>query len=76
MKPERGGVNNIYDGEVRAYLEKIQDSEQRRGWILMEKIHPPMQKNYMLRPASTSRAPQPLFTDFVSELGIFGVIIG
>ena len=73
LKPQReGGGNNVYDEEVKSYLKKIKDTEERSAWILMERIHPPLQKNYMLRPA----LPEPLFTDFVSELGIFGVIIG
>jgi len=38
----------------------------------MERINPPLQKNYMIRP----KLSEPMFTDVVSELGIFGVVIG
>jgi len=38
----------------------------------MDRINPPLQKNYMIRPTLD----EPLYTDVVSELGIFGVVIG
>lgn len=46
---------------------------ERSAWILMERILPPVTKGYMVRPSGPS--PPPL-VDLVSELGIFGVIIG
>jgi len=73
LKPQReGGGNNIYDDEVKTHLEKIRHSTERDAWILMEKINPPLQKNYMIRPGQD----EPIFTDMVSELGIYGVVIG
>ncbi|CAG7693765.1 unnamed protein product [Allacma fusca] len=73
LKPQReGGGNNVYDEEIKDQLEKIRNTPERDAWILMEKIQPPLQKNYMIRPALS----EPLYTDFVSELGIYGVIIG
>jgi len=73
LKPQReGGGNNIYGEDVKNYLEKIANTEERSAWILMDRIHPPMQKNYMVRP----NLAKPIYTDVVSELGIFGVIIG
>lgn len=46
---------------------------ERSGWILMERIFPPISKGYMLRPGGTM---PPTIVDLVSELGIFGAIIG
>ena len=48
-------------------------SEERSAWILMDRIHPPVTKGYMVRPGGPM---PPLIVDLVSELGIFGVIIG
>lgn len=39
----------------------------------MERIFPPLSKGYMIRPNSNSSAQ---IVDLVSELGIFGVVIG
>lgn len=73
LKPQReGGGNNIYGDEIRDFLLKIKDSDERSAWILMDRISPPLQRNYMVRPTLK----EPLYTDCVSELGIFGVVIG
>ncbi|XP_071448498.1 glutathione synthetase-like isoform X2 [Hetaerina americana] len=73
LKPQReGGGNNLYGDEVKTMLEKIGKSKERCAWILMERIIPPVQRCYLIHPKSDA----PLYTDVVSELGIFGVIIG
>lgn len=46
---------------------------ERSAWILMERIFPPISKGYMIRPSGPT--PPPL-VDLVSELGIFGAVIG
>lgn len=46
---------------------------ERSAWILMERIMPPISKGYMIRPGGPS--PPPL-VELVSELGIFGAVIG
>ncbi|KAF4524344.1 hypothetical protein B566_EDAN015897 [Ephemera danica] len=76
LKPQReGGGNNKYSDEVREALLAMKDSEERSAWILMDRILPPVQSNYVVRPGDTNNcAPPP--SDVVSELGIFGVIIG
>ncbi|EFA06494.1 Glutathione synthetase-like Protein [Tribolium castaneum] len=74
LKPQReGGGNNVYGLEVRDAVKKMKDSEERTAWILMERIHPPLSTGYMVRPGG-SKVPQ--LVDMVSELGIFGVVIG
>lgn len=73
LKPQReGGGNNIYGEDIKDFLANIKDSDERNAWILMDRINPPIQKNYMIRPTLK----EPLYTDVVSELGIFGVVIG
>lgn len=52
-------------------LEKLGKSPERAGYVLMDVIQPPLLRNWMIRPGNA-----PLLVDTVSELGIFGVIIG
>ncbi|XP_049833687.1 glutathione synthetase-like isoform X2 [Schistocerca gregaria] len=74
LKPQReGGGNNVYGQKIREVVEKMKSSKERTAWILMERIAPPVQKNYIVRPGQNN-LPEP--TDVVSELGIFGVVIG
>lgn len=54
-------------------LQKIKQSKERTAYILMSRIIPPINRTYMLRPQTDENLiPQ----DAVSELGIYGVIIG
>lgn len=46
---------------------------ERSAWILMERILPPVSQGYMVRPGGPSVPP---LVDLVSELGIFGAVIG
>ncbi|KAB7498767.1 Glutathione synthetase [Armadillidium nasatum] len=49
LKPQReGGGNNIYGEEIAEVLEKIRDSPEREAFILMDRIRPPVQRNYLL----------------------------
>ncbi|PSN51649.1 Glutathione synthetase [Blattella germanica] len=74
LKPQReGGGNNVYGEKVREALQTMHNSEERTAWILMERISPPTQKGYMVRPGGPE---VPKLVDLVSELGIFGVVIG
>ncbi|KAJ8944943.1 hypothetical protein NQ318_013091 [Aromia moschata] len=52
---------------------KMRDSKERTAWILMERIFPPLSKGYIVRPGGSD---PPELCDMVSELGIFGVVIG
>ncbi|KAF8783109.1 Glutathione synthetase like protein [Argiope bruennichi] len=72
LKPEReGGGNNLYGEDLKNLLEKIQDSEERKAYILMERINPPLIPNCIIR-----RDNKPEFTNVICELGIFGTILG
>ena len=62
----------MYDEDIKKYLEANRNSENRTGWILMDKIKAPTQQNYILRAGSEN----PIFAGVVGELGIFGVLIG
>lgn len=74
LKPQReGGGNNIYDDDVKIQLEKFKNSKDRSGWILMERIFPPLFKNYIIR-AESEEIIEP--QEVICELGIYGVIIG
>ncbi|GAB1597395.1 glutathione synthetase-like [Argonauta hians] len=71
LKPQReGGGNNIYGEDIKHFLSKVKDSSERKAYILMERIFPFLQKNILLFEKSTGIA------DIVSELGIYGIIIG
>ncbi|KRT82119.1 hypothetical protein AMK59_3476 [Oryctes borbonicus] len=74
LKPQReGGGNNIYGKDVRDAILRMKDSRERTAWILMERINPPLSTGYIVRPGGPDI---PDLVDLVSELGIFGVIIG
>ncbi|XP_015117252.1 glutathione synthetase [Diachasma alloeum] len=74
LKPQReGGGNNIYGLDIRAFLESMESPQERLAWILMDKIHPPPQLNYIVRAGSSDSLQ---LKQVISELGIFGTIIG
>lgn len=74
LKPQReGGGNNVYGLDVRVALEAMKNKPERTAWILMDRIHPPLQINYQIRPGSKTDTE---LKEVISELGIFGVIIG
>ncbi|XP_041976700.1 glutathione synthetase-like isoform X2 [Aricia agestis] len=74
LKPQReGGGNNLYGAAVREALLRMRRSRERAAYILMERILPPIVSGYVVRAGAP--VPPPV-TDLVSELGIFGVIIG
>ncbi|ROT73785.1 glutathione synthetase [Penaeus vannamei] len=56
---------------VSQFLEKVKDTPAREAYILMDKIRPPMQHNYLVRGGTEVK-----LSEVVSELGIFGVLIG
>lgn len=78
LKPQReGGGNNIYNEDIKLHLESIRHSEERTAWILMDRFYPPTQKNYVVRAHNEPFEDNHLhFFDVVSELGVYGVIIG
>lgn len=76
LKPQReGGGNNIYNENIRSWLNSMKESQERTAWILMDRIYPPLQKNYLIRAAEELKDNIDL-SDVITELGIYGVIIG
>ncbi|XP_012281091.1 glutathione synthetase isoform X2 [Orussus abietinus] len=74
LKPQReGGGNNLYDDELRVKLESMKLSEERCGWILMDRFYPPSFNNCLIR---AGHSEEPKFEKCVTELGIYGVVIG
>lgn len=70
LKPQReGGGNNVYGDDIPSHLTGM-SRDEASAWILMDIIEPVASRNVLLRPASTPPA------RIVSELGIYGVIIG
>jgi hypothetical protein len=62
-------ILSLQVGEV---LKQLKGNPLRAdGYILMDVIHPPLLRNWMIRPST-----QPILVDTSTELGIFGVVIG
>lgn len=78
LKPQReGGGNNIYNENIKTWLNSMKNSQERTAWILMDRIYPPLQKNYLIRAAKESSLKDDTdLSDVITELGIYGVIIG
>lgn len=74
LKPQReGGCNNLYGMDIKNFLESVKSERTRVAWILMDRIYPPVHENYAVKPGTNVDVDT---KEFVSELGIFGVIIG
>uniref|UniRef100_A0A023GMR6 Glutathione synthetase n=1 Tax=Amblyomma triste TaxID=251400 RepID=A0A023GMR6_AMBTT len=72
LKPQReGGGNNVYGEEVRQQLQAMGHTKEREGYILMDLIRPPITTNYIVRPGNKVTV-----HSVVSEIGIFGIILG
>lgn len=70
VKPQReGGGNNIFGEDIRHLLSKNDGS--RTQYILMEKIFPPVLKNYVVQVHKKEIEEE----DVISEFGVFGVVI-
>ena len=67
LKPQReGGGNNIYGQAIKVALSTMSE-EERSAYILMERLCPPVQQNYLVTNGLLNQ-------DFVTnELGIYGV---
>ncbi|XP_028266550.1 glutathione synthetase-like [Parambassis ranga] len=71
LKPQReGGGNNLYGSEICQVLEGVKESKERMAYILMEKIQPTPQLNYLLRRDAPLK-----ISNCLSELGAFGAYV-
>jgi len=74
LKPQReGGCNNLYGTDIKNFLQSVRYKKSRVAWILMNRIYPPIHKNYIVKPGQGIDLER---KELISELGIFGVIIG
>lgn len=64
--------NNLYDEDIVKALTEMKDPAERSAYILMERLAPPTATNYLVQPGMLSIQP----VEVVSELGIFGVVLG
>lgn len=72
VKPQReGGGNNIYDEEIPDFLRANKDSEERSAYIIMDRIFPYVQRNYLIK-----KGEDIILRNVVNEIGIYGVLIG
>ncbi|XP_064394858.1 glutathione synthetase-like isoform X2 [Halichondria panicea] len=72
VKPQReGGGNNFYDDDVRIFLEGIRHTSEREAYILMDRVHPPVQPGLVLWLGKNIVTP----VDLTCELGILGVFL-
>ncbi|KAG7203774.1 hypothetical protein KM043_013796 [Ampulex compressa] len=80
LKPQReGGGNNVYNEDIKTRLSLMKDSKERTAWILMDRLYPPTQKNYIIHAGTESLSKETgayQLSDVITELGIYGVIIG
>ena len=73
LKPQReGGGNNVYGQDIVPFLKNLKNDQERNAYILMDRISPPVTTNYLIRPGQ----PEPQLVKVISELGIFGYVIG
>ncbi|XP_068696198.1 glutathione synthetase-like [Montipora foliosa] len=72
LKPQlEGGGHNVFGEDIVKTLTGTADVKERSKFILMDKIQPPVAKNYIVR----AELPQPVLADVVSEIGFFGILI-
>ncbi|XP_012946259.1 glutathione synthetase-like [Aplysia californica] len=72
LKPQReGGGNNLYNDDITHFFKEHNGSKERSAYILMQRIYPWQQKNYLVKPGVPF-----VLSDVVSELGVFGAYIG
>ncbi|KYN02713.1 Glutathione synthetase [Cyphomyrmex costatus] len=75
LKPQReGGCNNLYGTDIKDFLESVKSKQNRVAWILMDRIYPPVHRNYVVKYGNGNMNLET--KELISELGIFGVIIG
>ncbi|KAJ7374658.1 hypothetical protein OS493_004999 [Desmophyllum pertusum] len=72
LKPQlEGGGNNIFGEDIVKTLTETVDLKERSKFILMDKIQPPIAKNYIVR----AELDKPVLADVLSEIGCFGILI-
>ncbi|KAL3105989.1 hypothetical protein niasHT_028719 [Heterodera trifolii] len=65
-----GGLGNFFDHQMAQMLQQM-SKEERGAYILQRRINPLVVKNYLMRQKMSA-----LLEDVVSEMGIYGSLIG
>ncbi|CAH8871055.1 unnamed protein product [Trichobilharzia szidati] len=74
LKPQReGGGNNYFGEQLVQKLKSIMNHDERKDYVLMERIRPYVFENQVLN--SFSKCNEPKVQEMVTELGIFGAIL-
>ncbi|KAF2995159.1 hypothetical protein E8E14_001131 [Neopestalotiopsis sp. 37M] len=69
LKPQReAGGNNIYRSAIPDFLQSVPQS-QWPGYVLMEMIEPPAQRNFILRDGTSQSG------GVICELGVWGTVL-
>lgn len=75
LKPQReGGGNNYFGKDLVSKINEITVDQERNAYILMELIKPTPVYNYLISPNESISGKER--EQIISELGIFGTIIG
>jgi len=70
LKPQReGGGNNFYGEDVHKKLSPM-ENEERQGYLLMQRVHPTVEKNILVRGGKSIEC------DCISEFGIYSIFLG
>ena len=56
---------------MKTLLQDIGTHRERQAYILMDRVNPPPQRGFILRPGAVRVEPLPL----ISELGVFGIFV-
>ena len=71
--------NNLFGEALRTLLTEIRDSSERQAYILMERVSPALFLNYPVTPVRDDDDDDDddvTLSSMVSELGIFGTLVG
>lgn len=63
--------HNIFGEDIVKTLTETVDVKERSKFILMDKIQPPINQNYIVR----AELAEPILADVLSEIGCFGILI-
>jgi len=70
LKPQReGGGNNLWNDDMKLFLQNAKNAEERSPYILMKKIKAIKSKGYLMHAGVVT------LSETTSELGIFGACI-
>ncbi|XP_018352084.1 PREDICTED: glutathione synthetase, chloroplastic-like isoform X2 [Trachymyrmex septentrionalis] len=73
LKPQReGGCNNLYGTDIKNFLESVKSKQNRVAWILMDRIYPPVHRNYVVKCGNGNMNLE--MKELVSELALPDVI--